>query len=107
MTIRFRCDVAACRLSRNMAELLPEQDLNVELLGSCSLCGYRGLFKFQNNRSVRSDYSCASCKSDMRHRDLAAVILDEFGRGLYTSLAHLVRDERFKTTRIYEPSLRG
>jgi SAM-dependent methyltransferase len=38
---------------------------------------------------------------------LASVILDEFGRGQFTSIAHLVRDERFKNTRIYEPSLRG
>lgn len=80
---------------------------NHELIGTCSLCGYRGLFKFENKRSVRSDYSCASCRADVRHRDLAAVILDEFARGLYTNLAHLVRDERFKGTRIYEASLRG
>lgn len=90
-----------------MEASIAEQNLNQQLLGGCSLCGHRGLFKFQGKRSVRSDYACASCSADVRHRDLAAVILDEFGRGLYTSLAHLVRDERFKATQIYEPSLRG
>lgn len=90
-----------------MEALAVEYDQNHQLLGTCSLCGYRGLFKYHGKQSVRSDYACSSCSADVRHRDLAAVILDEFGRGLFTSVAHLVRDERFKATRIYEPSLRG
>src|SRR2546422_9369089 len=80
---------------------------NHEVIGTCSLCGYRGLFRFEGKRSIRDDYRCASCAADVRHRDLAAVILDEYGRGLYASIAQLARDERFKRTRIYEASLRG
>ncbi len=90
-----------------MKASLAEHDVNHELLGTCSLCGYRGIFGFENRQSVRSDYICASCGADLRHRDLAAVILDEFGRGLFTTITHLVRDARFRTTRIYEPSLKG
>lgn len=90
-----------------MKAILADQDVNHELLGTCSLCGYRGIFGFENRQSVRSDYICASCGADLRHRDLASVILDEFGRGLFTTISHLVRDARFQTTRIYEPSLKG
>jgi SAM-dependent methyltransferase len=84
-----------------------DQHQNHKLLGACSLCGYRGIFKFEGKKSVRSDYACASCAADIRHRDVAAVILDEFGRGLFTSIAQLARDIRFRAMRIYEPSLRG
>jgi SAM-dependent methyltransferase len=84
-----------------------ESQSNSLLLGTCSLCGYQGIFTFKNDRSVRGDYCCASCRADVRHRDLGAVILDEFGRGLFTALVRLVRDERFKKTKILESSLRG
>ena len=90
-----------------MEALAVDFDQNHHLLGTCSLCGHRGVFKFHGKQSVRSDYACAACSADIRHRDLAAVVLDEFGRGQFTSIAHLVRDARFQRTSIYEPSLRG
>jgi SAM-dependent methyltransferase len=80
---------------------------NQELDGVCSLCGHRGIFAYTANRSVRSDYACTNCRADLRHRDLGAVVLDEFSRGKHTSLYRAAKDHAFDALSIYEPSLRG
>lgn len=93
-------------MGHQVAEL-PHHVANQVIDGTCSLCGHRGIFEYTAERSVRSDYRCSNCRADLRHRDLASVVLDEFSGGTSMSIARALREKSFDELSIYEPSLRG
>jgi SAM-dependent methyltransferase len=75
--------------------------------GMCSVCGGKALFERGSSRSIRESFACASCGAVLRYRDQAAVIVDEFGKGMATSLRQLARGGYLDGCVILESALRG
>ena len=75
--------------------------------GLCSICGGKGEFRRGDSPATRESYPCPHCRSVLRWRDQAAIVLDEFARGRSISLANLVASGRIADLDIYEPALRG
>lgn len=75
--------------------------------GLCSICGMKGEFAPEEGRPIRESYACPHCRSSLRWRDQAAIVLDEFAKGRSVSLANLVASGRIDALDIFEPALRG
>lgn len=73
----------------------------------CAVCGTRGHFPRGEQPSTREGYPCSNCRTSLRYRDQATLILDEFGRGQHLDLNSLVQGGRLDEVEIYEPALRG
>lgn len=72
----------------------------------CSICGYKGDFIVEGV-GKRDDYRCQFCRSMVRQRDVAQVILDEFGRGAALSLSEAIRKKFLDDVEIYEAGMQG
>jgi hypothetical protein len=72
----------------------------------CTVCGIRARFR-REAYSIRETYSCPTCRSSLRYREQAAVLVQLFARRGATSLARLAREEHFGRLRIYEPGRIG
>ena len=75
--------------------------------GICAVCGAVQEFQAVGSTSIREEYPCAECRCSMRFRDQANIVVDEFGRGIATSLLKLVVLPWMKEVAVYEASLRG
>ena len=75
--------------------------------GLCSICGKKGEFAPREGLSTRESYPCPHCRASLRWRDQAAIVLDEFGKGLSISLANLAASGRLDAIDIFEPALKG
>ncbi|MBV9992160.1 MAG: class I SAM-dependent methyltransferase [Alphaproteobacteria bacterium] len=75
--------------------------------GLCSICGAKGEFARGDVRSTRETFACTGCRANLRYRDQAALVLDEFARGRSVSLANLVASGRMADVDIFEAALKG
>jgi len=75
--------------------------------GIYAVCGAVQEFQAVGSTSIREEYPCAECRCSMRFRDQANIVVDQFGRGIATSLAKLVVLPWMKDVAVYEASFRG
>jgi SAM-dependent methyltransferase len=73
----------------------------------CAVCGHRGPPNVEENAGIGSNYRCQNCRSMQRQRDIAQLIVDEFGRGLALSLTQLVNDGYLDEKDVYEVGMVG
>ena len=71
--------------------------------GLCSICGKKGEFAPREGHGTRKSYLCPHCRASLRWRDQAAIILDEFGKGLSISLANLAASGRLNAIESSSP----
>ena len=76
-------------------------------LVACSICGTRGEFKREEGVGIRDSFRCPKCRSMLRQRDLAQIIVDEFGNGRAYHLNDLIRSGQLNDKQIYEVGFRG
>ena len=80
---------------------------NMETQCLCSICGFRGPFGHEAGAASRDNYRCQKCKSMVRQRDVAQIILDEFGAGKYLDITALVRSGLMNNLSVYDVGIRG
>lgn len=73
----------------------------------CSVCGTRGPFLVEPALPTRDNHRCSNCRSMQRQRDVAQIIVDEFGRGLVLDLRSLVVSGLLDGVDVYEVGIRG
>lgn len=78
-----------------------------EIQFHCSICSHRGPFLVEAGVSKRDNFRCANCRAMARQRDLAQIILDEFGCGLHIDLRRLVESGGLDDLDIYEVGMIG
>jgi len=79
----------------------------LEIKDVCSLCGWTGIF-FKNHNSIRETYLCNKCKSSLRYREQAKMILSKFNKGKnYLTLEDLITSGELEKCTIYEPGIIG
>lgn len=74
---------------------------------ACSICGFRGTFKVVESVPPRDNFRCENCNAMLRQRDLAQLVVDEFGQGRFLDLSALVKSGILDNLRIYEAGFRG
>ena len=95
----------AARHDSRAAEHAPEAQ---EHQITCSVCGVRSEFvKDEAVAATRDNFRCPKCRSMLRQRDLAQIIVDEFSDGRSFSLNDLIRSGRLDEVAIYEVGFRG
>lgn len=72
----------------------------------CSVCGHAGDFT-EEGVGARDDFRCGRCRSMVRQRDVAQLMLDEFGRGAALSLDQAIAAGLFNNVDIYEAGMQG
>ena len=72
----------------------------------CSVCGFTAKKRINPKKAVRDRFACVKCKSRLRHRDLAQIVLDEVAPGS-SSLYQFRNTPEFRSISIYEPGIRG
>lgn len=95
--------VTAARSDSRVTEHLPTQEHQI----TCSVCGQRAEFVKDDAVATRDNFRCPKCRSMLRQRDLAQIIVDEFGDGRTFSLNDLIRSGRLDDLSIYEIGFRG
>ena len=76
--------------------------------GYCTVCGTAGLFIHNSAiKSIRENFTCQTCKANLRYREQARLVVRQFSRGGVEYLAELAKNPEFRTSRIYEPGLIG
>jgi len=76
--------------------------------GMCNLCGWEGRFESDAEPfRVGQQFKCGGCRSALRFRDEAVVLLHEFGRGLHLTLDRLIEDPWFQAQSVYYVGERG
>lgn len=73
----------------------------------CSVCGFKAKPRCPEGKIARDSYWCVKCRALLRHRDIAQIILDQYGLGECTHLGQLVSYERFRKLSIYEVGIKG
>lgn len=73
----------------------------------CSICGTRGDLTVEPKRAARDNFRCSNCRSMMRQRDLAQIIVDEFGDGAFLDLRRLIESGELDNLAIYEVGITG
>ena len=72
----------------------------------CSVCGHVGEFA-EEGVGARDDFRCSRCRSMVRQRDVAQLILDEFGRGAALSIDQAIAAGSLNEVDIYEAGMQG
>lgn len=76
--------------------------------GTCSVCGQVGSFSREKETvSIRESFKCESCSSNLRYREQARLILENFSVKGSRNLTELVNEPDFQGLDIYEPGLGG
>jgi len=75
--------------------------------GLCSVCGVKNEFERGPSPSTRESFACPGCRANLRYRDQAALVLDEFAKGRSVSLVNLVASGRLAEVDIFEAALKG
>ena len=73
----------------------------------CSICGHRGVLLVEDTRGVRDNYRCENCRSMTMQRDVAQIVVDEFGSGRFLDLRRLVASGDLDNLDIYEVGMIG
>ncbi len=73
----------------------------------CSICGVADNFLIEQDKAPRDNFRCSNCRSMVRQRDVAQLIVDSFGRGGVTHLSQLLTRSRFRELDIYEIGMTG
>lgn len=73
--------------------------------GRCNVCGWQGVFVLKH-RSIREGYACGQCRSSMRYRAQADVILALVDPAA-PDLATLVDSPRWHDLQVFEPGIVG
>ena len=74
--------------------------------GVCSVCGARTTFE-RKHRSLREGFACPECRSSLRYRGQAEVLLDLLGTGTERSFRDLATSGALDVQSIYEPGVSG
>jgi SAM-dependent methyltransferase len=74
--------------------------------GVCAVCGREGVFTRGATRG-REGYPCGGCRSSIRYRHQAEVLVALYARERSRSLAELVREAEFRRLAVYEPGVSG
>jgi SAM-dependent methyltransferase len=61
----------------------------------------------EENAGVGSNYRCQNCRSMQRQRDIAQLVVDEFGCGVALSLAQLANEGYLDSAAVYEVGMVG
>lgn len=72
----------------------------------CNICGAVGTFS-GTLRLGRENFPCPDCRANLRYRDQAAAILQQFACGLALCIDEFVRQDEFKNLSILEAALGG
>jgi len=72
----------------------------------CSLCGARGVPTHRDG-AVRDGFRCSSCRACTYQRDLAQLLVDEYGRGRHLDLRRLRAAGLLDDLKIYEVGMVG
>ena len=72
----------------------------------CSVCGHVGEFVVEGV-GARDDFRCGQCRSMVRQRDVAQLVIDEFGRGAVLSMEQAVSRGLLDEVQIYEVGMQG
>ena len=78
--------------------------------GWCAVCGHAGRFvRDASIASIRENYRCRAraCKASLRYREQARLVVKYFAREGSGHMADLVKEEEFRTLKIYEPGMIG
>lgn len=78
----------------------------ITLKGVCTVCNEFGYFSFYGG-SPRESFNCSNCKSSLRYREQARVLVNLYGSNKFNSIKELSQDEDFRELKIYEPGVSG
>src|SRR5262245_58439372 len=71
-----------------------------------NICGQRSTFE-RKQRSIRETSECTACRSSLRYRAQADVLIKLYGAAGITCFAELVGSRRWQSLKIYEPGIIG
>lgn len=74
--------------------------------GRCAVCGHSGPFVHEPGTPVRRSYRCTNCRANLRYRQQAEAILEEFDDRA-PSLADLASSPGFASLDVYEVAIGG
>jgi len=87
--------------------IISPNDPKFSYQGLCSICGHYGEFIRGDIESTRESFPCQNCRSTLRYRDQAAVIIDQFSNGESRCLKGLVESGSLNHLSIYEVALKS
>jgi SAM-dependent methyltransferase len=83
----------------------PNIQANEFVVCVCPICGHKGPVQRGEQQAVRDGFACAGCTYNLKYKDVAACVVDEFGRGRALSLSQLISHKCLDEVAILEVTL--